>query len=553
MPELVWGDIPTWLTSIGSLGALIFAVIAAVYTKRTFDGERKRDLDVANARLDQDAYLRRSQAALVSAWWGRSLESTVASQSTDSGWGAYLRNASEAPIYKAQMTVSHSNMQLGRSAMSYPVVAPDPSSVFSAIQLPTGNASGSHGDPLTDYRVSLRFTDAAGLRWIRDEYGALKQLDSGLIIWTSPETAKVIEQFTDEFLASYGVAASFDTSLIESELERHFLEAMSDPDIQSPDILVGAHDWVGNLVKQEAIEPIVLTDGYRLEFQGDNWTLDALSYEGKNYGIPSSMDTVALIRNLDLAPDAPDSFEQLIEMGRSLLAAGEVEEILAVPVGPTGDPFHLWPLISSAGGWLFGRRGDGSWDSEIRGIGTPETIEAFEKIRNLSELGILRSEMTNARAISDFLNGQTAFLFATSGVVSRAREIGMRFAVSAVPQFQDGRKPQGFVAVYGFFVSRQGRNRLIAADLAPDYLSRPEVVEQFGRSLHVVPRRVSEDMDPAIRSFHDLCCHGVPMPAFAQMRDVWTLLGQAEIKLIHGEGAESVANKLADEISALFS
>lgn len=192
MPELVWGDIPTWLTSIGSLGALIFAVIAAVYTKRTFDGERKRDLDVANARLDQDAYLRRSQAALVSAWWGRSLESTVASQSTDSGWGAYLRNASEAPIYKAQMTVSHSNMQLGRSAMSYPVVAPDPSSVFSAIQLPTGNASGSHGDPLTDYRVSLRFTDAAGLRWIRDEYGALKQLDSGLIIWTSPETAKVI-------------------------------------------------------------------------------------------------------------------------------------------------------------------------------------------------------------------------------------------------------------------------------------------------------------------------------------------------------------------------
>ncbi|MEO8519404.1 MAG: extracellular solute-binding protein [Dermatophilaceae bacterium] len=553
MPEIVWGDVPTWLTSLGSLGALIFAVMAVLSTRKTFQLESTRDQAIGEAKLEQDAFTRRAQAALVSTWWGQSHEARVSSGNPDSGWGAYLRNASEAPIYKAQMTVTHTNLNHGRAAIRRAVVPPGPSSTFIPIQMPVHVANGSHHDHFADYRVSLRFTDAGGLRWIRDEYGALKQLESALVIWTSPETAEVLAPFTAEFLATYGVSASFDNSLIESRLEARFLKASDDPNGEGcPDILVGTHDWLGNLLKHEAIEPIVLTDGYHAEFPDSKWALDALSLDGKTYGVPSSLDTVALIRNLDLAPDLPDTFEQLLVTGRALRDAGQVQEILSVPVGASGDPFLAWPLISSAGGWLFGQRGDGSWDSSILGVNTPETIAAFEKIRTLGELGILRPEVGGAQAVDDFLTGRSAFLLATSGVVSLATDAGIRFAVSQVPPFENGKVPQSFVAVYAFFVARNGRNRLIASDLAPDYLSRPEVVEQFGKSLHVVPREITPTMDPAIATFHALCCQGVAMPSFAQMRGVWDLLGAAEVKLIHGEESAPVANQLAEDISTLF-
>ena len=552
MPEVVWGDVPGWLTAIGTLGALVFAVIAVVNTKKTFDIEHARDVALADAKSEQDAYVRRSQAALVSAWWGKSRTEVDGPPGVDSSWGVFLRNSSEAPIYKAQMTVRHANAEHGPAAAHLSVVPPDPSAGFIPIQVPAHDFDGRGHDQLAEYRVSLRFTDAGGVRWIRDEYGALKQLDPRLAIWTSPEIARGLAPFTSEFLATYGVTPSFDTSLIESELERHFLEASDDPGAECPDIIVGVHDWIGNLVMHDAIEPIVLTEGYRVEFQDPRWTLDALSFEGRVYGVPSSLDTVALFRNLDLAPCLPESIEQLLEVGNSLVAAGVVDDVLSVSVGPSGDPFLVWPLISSAGGWLFGRRDDGSWDSSVLGVNSPETIAAFEKIRTLGALGILRSNVDGARAMETFLAGETAFLLATSGAVSLARARGIRFAVSAVPPFAGCAVPHPFVAVYGFFIARNGRNRLIAADLAPDYLSRPEVVEQFGKSLHVVPRRVLPAMDPAIAALHQLCCEGVPMPSFAEMRDVWSLLGEAELKLIRGEEPGLVASRLETDIAALF-
>jgi hypothetical protein len=207
---------------------LTFAVVAVVVARRTYQLESERDHVNAEARLKQDAFVRRTQAALVSAWWAK--EDANRSDEAGHSWAVHMRNASDTPVYKVHVTIIGRGSHAKRKTLELSLVPPTsvpvayPINVFGI----TANSDGdSTGHPLADYRVSLRFTDAAGVRWIRDEYGSLRELEPNLLIWTSPEGAAVVTPFTTEFLATYGVTAECDTTLIEAELEKHFID--SDP------------------------------------------------------------------------------------------------------------------------------------------------------------------------------------------------------------------------------------------------------------------------------------------------------------------------------------
>jgi arabinogalactan oligomer/maltooligosaccharide transport system substrate-binding protein len=543
-----WGDVPSWLSASAGLAALTFAVVAVVVARRTYQLESERDHVNAEARLKQDAFVRRTQAALVSAWWAK--EDANRSDEDGRSWAVHMRNASDTPVYKVHITIIGMGSHAKRKTLELPLVPPTSVPVAYPIDLPgiTANSDAdSTGHPLADYRVSLRFTDAAGVRWIRDEYGSLRELEPNLLIWTSPEVAAVVTPFTTEFLATYGVTAECDTTLIEAELEKHFID--SDP---GPDILIGPHDWVGSLVNLRLIEPITLSDQRIQSFAPEH--LNPFSFNGELYAIPSSLDTVALIRNTDLVPNCPKTFEELLAVAQELRDRNMVTEIMAVPVGPRGDPFHMWPIFTGAGGWLFERQKDSSWNPSKQGITATGTLHAFETIRMLGMLGVLRLEIDPPRSIELFIRRQTPFLLATSGAVIPLRNSGVSFEVSALPRFRGRRSPSvSFLTVNGFYIASNGRNKVVASDLVPDYLTRADVTETFGRLAHVIPLRLTDECAPAIVKFHELSSAAVPMPSFPQMREVWNLLASAELSLIDGEDASAVAGNLSIQMQALFS
>lgn len=541
-----WGDVPSWLSATVSLAALIFALVAVVVARRTYQLESERDRVNVEARRKQDAFDRRTQAALVSAWWAK--EDVHPAVKGESSWAVHLRNASDTPVYKVHMTIMGTGSRAKRKAFELPLVPPTNAPMVFPIKMPGIKANSdldATGYPLADYRVSLRFTDAAGVRWIRDEYGYLRELEPNLLMWTSPEVAAVVTPFMTEFLATYGVTAKCDTTLIEAELEKHFIETVS-----GPDILIGPHDWVGSLVSNGLVEPITLSDQRRKSFVPEH--LDAFSFEGELYAIPSSLDTVALIRNTDLVPDSPETIEELLAVAQELHDRSMVTEIMAVPVGVLGDPFHIWPMFTSAGGWLFERQEDGSWDPARQGISSAGTLQAFATIRMLGELGILRPEIDRAGSIELFARQQTAFLLATSGAIVPVNNSGVNFEVSALPPFKDRSPCVPFLTVNGFYVASNGQNKEVAGDLVPDYLTRTDVTETFGRLAHVIPLRLTPECGPAIAKFHELSQDALPMPSFPEMREVWNLLAAAEISLIGGEDAVAVARNLSSRMQSLF-
>jgi arabinogalactan oligomer / maltooligosaccharide transport system substrate-binding protein len=112
-----------------------------------------------------------------------------------------------------------------------------------------------------------------------------------------------------------------------------------------------------------------------------------VTFNGQLYGIPYAIENVVLFRNTDLAPQAPKTLDELVAKGKELKAAGKVNEIMALPVGPNGDAYHMYPIYTSAGGYLFGKGAEGDYDPKDLGLSKPEAAKAFEKISKLGEKG----------------------------------------------------------------------------------------------------------------------------------------------------------------------
>lgn len=530
-----WGDIPGWVSALGSVFALGFGAVAVVVTRRMYRIESERDQVNAQIRNGEHSFARRAQAAMVSSWWG---------ESPDGRGGAFIRNTSEIPVYQAYLTVLDLDDHSDSVKVHYLVVPPSDSAVFCPVD------SGRPTERNAARRVKLSFTDAAGVRWLRNQYGRLTELEPNLRIKTPPLRASVLAQFEDDFLATYGVAVTFETDLHELPQGRFTA------DVQAPsvaDALICPHDWIGDLIARDVIEPTVLSAEHHDAFPA--WALSALTVGNRLYGLPTTADTVALIRNTRLAPQPPATFDELVATGQALRDADLVTDTFTVRVGERGDPFQIWPLFTSAGGWLFGQTADGRWDPTRIGLGTPESVAAFERLRELGEAGtgMLRRSMDRTEAIELFATGRSPYLITSSDALPRIRQTGIPFAVSAVPPFADGGPACAFTLVHGMVMTKHGRNKITAHDLFADYLTHDHVMTALSDSV-VAPAALlaTTSEDAALREFLALCKRGIPMPSFPQMDVTWRVLEDAEIAVISGASAEATATEAAAKLEAIF-
>ena len=76
-----------------------------------------------------------------------------------------------------------------------------------------------------------------------------------------------------------------------------------------PDLVIGAHDWIGNLVQNGAIDPIPMTDATKKLFQ--TRAIQAVTFNSRIYGVPFALENIALYRNTDLAPTAPGNLRRI--------------------------------------------------------------------------------------------------------------------------------------------------------------------------------------------------------------------------------------------------
>ena len=176
-----WGDVPTWATAVAAIVALIFAAKAASVTKQLYKVEFERDNRANDERRERDLDRERDQAGRVSAWFGWRDYAHATLGGDPNEYGALLRNASELPVYGAQIAfvakkeweATPPPQRLPISVEVRDVIAPGEESVFVPIDRALLEAEFPDRAERERVSVTITFTDASGRRWHRGANGQL--------------------------------------------------------------------------------------------------------------------------------------------------------------------------------------------------------------------------------------------------------------------------------------------------------------------------------------------------------------------------------------------
>lgn len=372
--------------------------------------------------------------------------------------------------------------------------------------------------------------------------------DSGaLTVWVDANRSRALEDVAKTFEQDKGVKVNLvvkDYGKIRDEFTAQV------PTGKGPDITIGGHDWIGAFVKDGIVAPVELGDK-SADFE--KIAMEAVSYDGKTYGLPYAIENIAILRNTALADSTPATFDEMIAKGR---AAG-TEYPFVVGLDPqAADPYHLYPFQTSFGNSVFARNADGSYDPSQLTIGD-EAGQQFAgwltaqgdtgtKVLNLNLSGDLAKEAFNAGKSPYFLTGPWN--------VADAQSAGVDVSVDAIPS-AGGSAAQPFAGVQAFFLSAKSTNPIVANEFLVNYIATDDVqtklFEAGGRPPALTESFEAAQSDPIVRGFATVGANAVPMPSIPEMGSVWDDWGKTEAALIKGS-ADPAADwvKMADAIKA---
>jgi arabinogalactan oligomer / maltooligosaccharide transport system substrate-binding protein len=379
-----------------------------------------------------------------------------------------------------------------------------------------------------------------------EEAEEVTRADADLVIWADDTRTPVLQPFVEEFGEENDVEVAVQEVPFDDIRERLVQAA---PAGEGPDIIIGAHDWLGELVENGVVAEVDLAG---IEDDLEEVSVQAFTFEGTVYGLPYATENVALFRNTELVPDAPGTWEELEDTALEL-QDGDVEQGIVWPTEPA-DPYHNYPIVTAYGGYVFGMDDDGTYDPSDLGIDSDGGIEAAEKFADMVDSGLLSPDITYELMIDLFSGGDAAF--AITGPWAMGDFEGIEFEVSPIPEV-DGGTPQPFVGVQGFMISSFAENELLAQTFITDYLATDEVQIELFEAGNRPPALISafEQVadDPDIEAFGEAAADGVPMPAIPEMGSVWEAWTNAYELIYEGElEPEEAFSDAAEQIRDLI-
>jgi arabinogalactan oligomer/maltooligosaccharide transport system substrate-binding protein len=383
---------------------------------------------------------------------------------------------------------------------------------------------------------------------------ATPQKDKGngkLEIWADPKRTAALKPFADQFGKENGVTVTIKE--IAENVQQTFVTASQQG--SGPDVVIGAHDWIGNMVQNGAIDPVNLTAQQKASFEAS--AIKAVTFNGQIYGAPYAMENLALIRNTELAPAAPATIEDLVKAGQELKAAGKVSEVMCLQVGAQGDAYHIYPLFASAGGSLFGTTASGDPDPKNVTVGSPDSVKAFGKLKELGEkgLGALKTSIGPDNAISTFAGKKCAFLVSGPWATKDVKTAGVKYDITPLPGFAGGKKATPFLGVQAFYVASKAKSKALAQEFVANYVTNKDVAKALYDADPRPPALTSaidvvKAGDPDLVKFLDASKDGFPMPAIPEMSAIWGPFGNAEVAVVQGQDPAAAADAAQKAILA---
>lgn len=337
-----------------------------------------------------------------------------------------------------------------------------------------------------------------------------------LTLWVSKSAVNAMSNVAADFTAKYGVEVSVQE--LEFGSIRDDLKTAG-PAGEGPDIIVGAHDWLGELVANGLVEPLDLGDKAS---SFDPVAVKAFTYDGKVYGLPYGLEAVALIYNKDLVPTPPTTWAELETMAKDLQSSGKVDMGYGLQTGGA-DPYHTYPIITGFGGYVFKQNADGTYDPTDVGLDNEGGQAAFKELDKLIKDGTIKQNVSGTDLDSLFVSGKVAMVIGGPWRLPDLKKSGINYGIAPIPGSTQAAIP--FVGAQGFMVSAFGKNKEVAKAFLNEYVATDETMQAIFDADPRIPAWLPTQKavtDPDIAAFAKSAAGGQPMPAIPQMSQVWT-------------------------------
>ncbi|HYY30388.1 MAG TPA: maltose/maltodextrin ABC transporter substrate-binding protein MalE [Chthoniobacterales bacterium] len=284
-----------------------------------------------------------------------------------------------------------------------------------------------------------------------------------LLIWMDPDRGHALKRMAQKFHDDLGIDATIETP--QNMTDSFPLAAQVG---KGPDIVIWAHDKVGEWADGGLIAPITMSEAFASKFFPK--ARQAVLHENRTWGYPIALETVTLIYNgrlLDGHP--PTELSQLVSVNQKVQSNHPgVTTIL----WDYKSAYYSWGILDSAGGYVFGKKGT-DYDVNDVGVATAGCVEGLSEIIALVHAGILPKSVSYSTIEDLMVRDKLAMMISGPWAWSNLMQSGIEFRVAPVPGV-NGKPGRPFVGVTVAYVNRSSPNHDLVKEFLEGYVLTDE-------------------------------------------------------------------------------
>lgn len=354
--------------------------------------------------------------------------------------------------------------------------------------------------------------------------GLVPEEGAELIIWESEGPEKEwIEFVAEEFENEYGVKVTYETVGTVDAEERL---AQDGPAGVGADIFGAPHDHLGSLIAAGLVQENTNT-GDRIKNDFMEAAYEGVSYQGTVYGYPIAIETYALFYNKDIFPDAPASYEEIVEKAGEFNNPDLNEYAFMWDIA---NAYYSHSFIANGGGYVFGQ---GGTDKDDVGLDSAGAIAGAEDMLALKEILPVNTADASTEIIEGlFDEGKVGAIIDGPWAVDGRKESGVDFGVAPLPIMSNGEAQSSFSGIRVLWVSAftEFPN---ASKLFLEYATSDEMLlKRFEMTTQIPPVKALAEADEIkdnefVAPFLEQAKVATPMPSISQTQYMWDPYGAA--------------------------
>jgi arabinogalactan oligomer/maltooligosaccharide transport system permease protein len=283
-----------------------------------------------------------------------------------------------------------------------------------------------------------------------------------------------------------------------------------------PEVFIAPHERIGSWSLSGIVDTTELHPT----------TTQALTYDGKLYGVPLTFKCLALFVNNDLIQQAPQNTNEILSIAPALIERG----ITPLAYQATDAYYHaLW--MHGFGGSVFTEEG--------ATLSSPENIESLEFVQSLQDKKIIPEEPTSALISQLFNKGEAALVINGPWFLGEISK-DIDYSVHPLPIIsKTGTRAKPYLTVEGAMISAQAQHPKEATKLAEFLASKEGATARALEGKQSVATTSAYEhpkisSDPIQKAFLIQLNHSIPMPNRPEMSATWEPMARAIRRIARG-------------------